>query len=108
MQDQEKKIRVHLDEKLRDAWESLLDSHDGRMIVHDLLTRTCGIYQGTFTGSNQGIWLEGRRSVGLDILKEYVITHQGAPHGLMMAEADEREKSIMAAMEADKGDADAD
>lgn len=108
MNPQERMIREELDARLDRAWSGMLSTDDGRFIVHDLLTRICGIYQSTFTGNNHGIHLEGRRSVGLEVLQSYVITHGSSLHGQMMIEADEREKMIAAAIAADREDRDAD
>ncbi len=40
----------------------------GKAFIWEILTM-CGIYTTTFTGNSQGAYLEGRRSVGLEILQ---------------------------------------
>lgn len=59
-----KKERAALLMSLRD----ISKSENGKTVLWEVLSM-CGIYAQTFTGNSQGAFLEGRRSVGLEILQ---------------------------------------
>ena len=51
-------------------WKWLLDSETGRRIAWDLLSE-CGIFETSFTGhSNTTFFNEGRRQIGLSVVKK--------------------------------------
>ena len=53
-------------ECLRLAMHAMLNLEQGRDILFYLVTRT-RVFGPTFTGNSQSYWLEGRRSIGLEL-----------------------------------------
>jgi len=51
----------------------VLDTHEGRRLIWAVLCK-CGIYSTTATGNAWGMYNEGRRSVGLMLLRDTQIT----------------------------------
>jgi len=45
-----------------------LRTAQGRRVLNDILGLCC-VFESTFTGNSQGMFLEGKRSIGLTILK---------------------------------------
>jgi len=43
-------------------------TEQGKALIWEVLSM-CGLYTQTFTGNSQGAFLEGRRSVGIEILQ---------------------------------------
>jgi len=43
-------------------------TEQGKALIWEVLSM-CGLYSQTFTGNSQGAFLEGRRSVGLEVLQ---------------------------------------
>ena len=61
-----------MDNKLLNlAYQEILKSPDGRMVLWDILSR-CHIFEGGFTGNSPGFghYKEGQRDVGLDIIRK--------------------------------------
>lgn len=106
MTQQDQVMALHASQ-LRDAWADWLATEPGRLAMHHILG-TCGVYEGTFTGDQRGAYLEGRRSIGLELQNVYLAAQGARTHGLMLIEAEDRMNEIMAAVAADQGDADAD
>ncbi len=48
--------------------KDVLKTSSGQALIWEILSM-CGIYSSTFTGNSQGAYLEGRRSIGLEILQ---------------------------------------
>ena len=48
----------------------MLATRAGRAVVWRLIDQVAGTFGGTFTGSSQTFHLEGRRSVGIDLMRE--------------------------------------
>ena len=102
---QEEMIRAEIERRLTAAWEDLLDTEAGRLIMHDLMART-GIYMSTFVTNSTSAYLEGRRSIGLELINMYLAPQGAALHGQLLIEAEQRDMEIRAAMMADERDAD--
>lgn len=49
---------------------AVLSTPEGRRFFFRLLDGVCNLHGGTFTGNSQTFHLEGRRSVGVELLKE--------------------------------------
>ncbi|MGL5828352.1 MAG: hypothetical protein ACRC0L_02135 [Angustibacter sp.] len=82
--------------KLQAAWRDILSTSEGRMVMHSLMG-SCGIFASTFTGDRRGDFLEGRRSVALELQSVY-LEQQGAEiYGRMLVEAELRMREIEAA-----------
>lgn len=48
----------------------MLSTPAGRRFYWRLLDQVAGVFSGTFTGSSQTFYAEGRRSVGIDLMRE--------------------------------------
>ena len=62
--------QMEIQNRDRKGLEAVLGTEEGRWFLMRLLD-TCCIMQTTFTGNSQSFFNEGRRSVGIDIVKEY-------------------------------------
>ena len=100
-------VELHHRSRLTQAWADWMATEEGRMAMHHLLG-TCGVYEGTFTGDARGAFLEGRRSIGLELQNVYLAAQGARTHGLMLIEAEDRMNEIQAAIAADKENADDD
>lgn len=100
-----KMIREEMDRRLNAAWENLLATEDGRFIMHDLMDKT-GVFLSTFVTNSTSAYLEGRRSIGLELINMYLAPQGAALHGKLLIEAEQRDMEIRAAMMADERDAD--
>lgn len=87
-------VRRDHDDRLRRAWESLLGTEQGRMIMFDLLHRT-GINASIFTADAATIsYLEGRRSIGIDLQNVYLAPQGARVHAEMLLEAESRAEEL--------------
>lgn len=75
--------------QLADAWASVLATPQGRMIMADIMNRA-GIYSTTFTGSSNGMFLEGRRALGLEVMQAYLVPQGAQVHSDLLMESEER------------------
>jgi len=70
--DQEQRKADKEYDKARGALEAnireLAKTKQGKSLIWEVLSM-CGLYSSTFTGNSQGAYLEGRRSVGLELLQ---------------------------------------
>ncbi len=97
-QTEEDKVAALLEELDARAWANVLASGDGRRVVWSILTM-CGIYSNTFTGRADAAFLEGRRSIGLELLRDRI--HAQGPTlypEMMMADAEEQERLRIATL----------
>lgn len=62
----EERRREQADDDLR----AVLSTREGRAVVWRVVDEVAGTFSGTFTGSSQTFHLEGRRSVGIDVMRE--------------------------------------
>ncbi len=80
--------------------KSLLDSPDGRAVLWRVLSK-CGIYRTTYQADSgaQG-FLEGRRSIGLDLLGDI---HDADPNAYITIQQEELRKQLEAQEKREKG-----
>lgn len=95
-------VREEHDRRLAQAWSNLLGTEAGRYVMHDLLSR-CGVNATTYSAdSAHSAFLEGRRSLGLELQAVYLAPQGARLHGAMLIEAEARASELMAAFEYDK------
>ena len=72
------------------AWRSVLSSQEGRLVLWSIL-EMAGVFRETFS-TNQAIsaFSEGRRHIGLSILKDRMLPFDPSILGALMAENTER------------------
>ena len=56
-----------LETEIRNAYERTFGSPDGRKVLKDIMSRAY-MFETTFTGNSKGFLLEGKRSLGLEIV----------------------------------------
>lgn len=94
------KLKALTQQRAREAWADFLSTPDGRLAMFDLFLR-CGIEAAIFPGENMA-FLEGRRSVGLEIKNAYLMPQGASIHAQMLIEAEGRAQEIWAAIEAER------
>ena len=99
------RMQAEISRRLHDAWDAILATEDGRLVLHDLLGR-CGLYSSTYADGALSAYLEGRRSVALDLLREFLLPQGARCHAAMLIEAEDRAMEIRAAEEADERERD--
>ena len=67
MDKQEQKDAATHAQQLNDL-KGVLKTSSGKNVIWNILS-VCGIYENTFTGNSQSYYLDGRRSIGLEILR---------------------------------------
>lgn len=80
------------------AWASMLQTEAGRLIAWSILDH-CHVFSSTFTGNAGSAFLEGERSVGLKILKGFILPQGNHLLGDMMDEAAARFDRLTAVAE---------
>jgi hypothetical protein len=69
-------------EELDNAARQVLGTPAGRRFLWWLLDDVCGLHSGTFTGTSETFYREGRRSVAIDVLK---FVQRAAPDAYSLA-----------------------
>jgi hypothetical protein len=82
-----RKKRIHPDQQFDEQQaasdlRAVMGTVPGRRLLWRLLAR-CRIYQSTFTGSSETFFLEGKRSVGLEVLADI---HRHCPDLYLLAQ----------------------
>lgn len=99
-------VRQEHQARIDRAWADLLATEAGRFLMFDLMNRT-GINASTFSGdAATAAYLEGRRSLGLDLQSVYLAPQGAAVHGKMLIEAEGRAEELAAAVARDEGEGD--
>jgi len=81
----QKGLRQRREEAQRQADDDLravLATREGRSVVWRIIDGMAGTFGATFTGSSQTFHLEGRRSVGIDLMRE---SQRVAPDSYVLA-----------------------
>ena len=87
--------------RIERAWAELLSTEGGRHLVHDLMNRT-GLSGNIFTPDASTLaYLEGRRSIGVDMQNVYLAAQGAQVHAQMLIEAEARALEMAAAMKKD-------
>lgn len=82
--------QVRFKDLIRAYKEVFLSHKDGRKVLDDILSRT-GVFRTTFTGNSKTFFLEGARSVGLQILEMLEIAEYGGLEHIRNVEDNEHE-----------------
>lgn len=83
--------------KLNQAWAELLGTPEGRMIMDALLQQT-GAFQSSYTGdTHASAYIEGRRSIGLELFSQYLAPQGSEVHCMMLREAEDKALEIQVA-----------
>lgn len=94
----------HNAERLASAWTSVLEQPEGRLIMWDLINR-CGVNAPVLSEAGTMQWLEGRRSVGMELISSYLAPQGAACHAKMLIEAEARALEMLSAQHAAKEEA---
>lgn len=81
-----------------EAWAKMLQTEAGRLIAWSILDN-CHVFSTTYTGNAAQNFLEGERSVGLKILKGFILPQGNHLLGDMMDEASARFDRLSAVAE---------
>lgn len=85
------------------AWEKLLQTEAGRWVVHTILEE-CGVWRQSFTPqeADATAFNEGRRSIGLQLMRDRVMVDGSDVFSKMLAEHDARIERIRIAIKTDE------
>ena len=92
-------LDAQMEREIFNAWAAFLDTEQGRLIAWSILD-LCHVFGTTYTGNAAQAFLEGERSVGLKILKGYILPLGNHLLGQMMDEASERHDRLSLVAEA--------
>jgi hypothetical protein len=91
VQVKERKTKRQLQKEREDEeMKQILDTYGGRAFMWRLLS-SCGVFRTSFTGNASTYFNEGKRQIGLEVLKE-ILELDSKAFQIMQQEAVERDK----------------
>lgn len=95
------KARALQEEETARAWANVAYTEDGRRVIWSILAM-CDLYSSTFTGRADAAYLEGRRSIGLELLRDRLSAIDPAIYPQMMLADIDRQERLEIARQADE------
>ena len=75
-------------EKKQTRWKKLLSTPEGKDVARDILNR-CKLFHSTFRRNAEGAYLEGRRSIGLEVLADMLAADKRLAYEVLAAGLDD-------------------
>lgn len=98
---QETVERQIMQREINRAWAELLSTPQGRALFSDIIRR-CGIYDATMSTPDRVKFEEGRRYIGLELMRCYLKPVGAQVHAQMLLEEEAMAARIDAARQADQ------
>jgi len=94
-------VHKELRDELMDAWQQMLSTEGGRLILWSILDKSCHDAVDFYDNGHDAL-LRGRQQVGAEILNDFVTPLGIKSYADMLVEAEKRDKRLQIAVEADE------